>query len=446
MSDEILRLKPIQTEAIRKQAREMFVKINSNPLTDSQGKVDPSLVEIALDDLIKFQKAVGSEHPVFRYYFFNPVEKHREDINRRRAILGKAALTRLSKGADLIDQETATQEDRERYRGDFGTVRFFELDKLEDVRLFLDSLPTPVVPIQPSPAKQQPFIPQPLQTRHHASEILRFKPGEVAQLFAEGKMKAVNTSPPVLLKEPHMSVDSMIERAKELLGKDFLGVEAVRNMESKLKEVGGIEFVIDKLPPFLYTEEDLQVAKATGEMLILRPEVMLRGGIIEVPLTMVEFREFFRKDRAHLGKMQKEGFSFTLSDDYNLSRIEIFATSVGEIKLGWSLVKKDVLYGSTDTNWNDQDQLLRQYEAGLRRKGIKNVFVKRRTATEAVYDELLYYLNTGVWLLPNKYDWTRTLMPDGSRVCVGDFDAGGLSVNGRLPGGSLSIVGVCPSR
>lgn len=45
----------------------------------------------------------------------------------------------------------------------------------------------------------------------------------------------------------------MIERAKELIGKDFLGIEAVRNMESKLKGVGiNVEFLLNNLPSFLY--------------------------------------------------------------------------------------------------------------------------------------------------------------------------------------------------
>ena len=235
----------------------------------------------------------------------------------------------------------------------------------------------------------------------------------------------------------------MVERAKEVLGRDFLGVEAIKKLEQELKKAGvNVEFALDKLPPFLYTEEDLQTAKAFGEMLVLRPEAMLRGGR-EVPLTMIEFRELFRKDP--LGKMQTVVYSFR-TDTNDWYKGEKFATSAGEIKLGWSLVKKDVLDGSTNTNWNDQEQLLRQYEAGLKRKGARNASVKRRTGTEAVYDELLYYVNTGERLLPDKYDWTQTRTSDGSLVCVGRFGSSGLDVSSRSPVYSYSRIGVCPSR
>ena len=112
-----------------------------------------------------------------------------------------------------------------------------------------------------------------------SERILRLKPEEVAKFFAEGKMDVVNTTTPVPSEEPQLSGDSMIERARNLLGKDFLGVEAIRNMETKLKGVGvDVQFILDKLPIFPYTEKDLQVARISGEMLVLRPETMRSGG------------------------------------------------------------------------------------------------------------------------------------------------------------------------
>ncbi len=235
----------------------------------------------------------------------------------------------------------------------------------------------------------------------------------------------------------------MIERAREVLGRDFLGVEAIKKLEQELKKVGvNAEFILDNLPPFPYTEEDLQTAKTFGEMLVLRPEAMLRRGR-EVPLTMIEFRELFRKDP--LGKMQTVVYSFrTEANDWY--KREKFATQAGEIKLGWSLVKKDVLDGSTNTGWNDQEQLLRQYEADLKRKGAKNVSVRRRTGTEAFYDALLYYVNIGERFLPDEYDWTQTRTSDGRLVFVGNFDSYGLDVRHNWPEYSVSFIGVCPSR
>jgi len=240
----------------------------------------------------------------------------------------------------------------------------------------------------------------------------------------------------------------MIERAKEVLGRDFLGVGAIKKLEQELEKVGvNVEFITrdenGNLPPFPYTEEDLKLAKENGEMLVLRPKAILRGGR-EVPLTLIEFRELFRKDP--LGKMQTVVYSFR-ADARDWYKGEKFATSTGEIKLGWSLVKKDVLDGSTNTNWNDQEQLLRQYEAGLKRKGAKNTSVKRRTATEAFYDELLYYVNTGERLLPNKCDWTQTRTSAGTLVHVGYFGSYGLHVRSNYTSDYLIYhLGVCPSR
>ena len=273
----------------------------------------------------------------------------------------------------------------------------------------------------------------------------------VARLYPYRRVKRpVSAEAEALLEEEVPEVEKvaerggpMVERAREILGRDFLGVEAIKKLEQELKKVGvNVEFALDKLPPFLYTEEDLQTAKAFGEMLVLRPEAMLRGGR-EVPITMIEFRELFRKDP--LGKMQTVMYSFR-TDVNDWYKREKFATGAGEIKLGWSLVKKDVLDGSTSTTWNDQEQLLKQYEAGLKRNGAKNVSTRRRTGAEAVYDELLYYVNTGERLLPDKYDWTQTRASGGYLVCVGRFDSNGLHVRNNRPEDSYSSIGVCPSR
>jgi hypothetical protein len=235
----------------------------------------------------------------------------------------------------------------------------------------------------------------------------------------------------------------MVERAKEILGHDFLGVEAIKKLEQELKKVEvNVEFATDRLPSFPYTEEDLQVAKFNDEMLVLRPGVMLREERKE-PITLIEFRELFKRDP--LGKMQTLFYSFR-SDAYDWYKKELPATQPGEINLGWSLVKKNVLDGSTDTNWDDQEKLLRQYGRGLKRKGAKNISIRRRTAVEAVYDELLYYINTGKRLLPYKLDWGQSRTSTGRFICVGYFASGGLNVSAFRPKEPNSTTGVCPCR
>lgn len=244
-------------------------------------------------------------------------------------------------------------------------------------------------------------------------------------------------------EEPQVeNLGGMMERAKEILGKDFLGKDAIRVMEQKLKAIGvNVEFDIDKLPAFTYTEQDLQLAKQNGEMLVLRPDTMLRGGR-EVPITLREFQELLKKNP--LGKSGSPFYHSSSGDWYTDEKF--FKTVGGEIKLQWALVKKEVLDGSLNQTWNDQETLIKQYQGGLKRKGAGSVDIRRRTATETAWDTMLYYINTGERLLGNVYDWGQTRSSRGRLVVVGSFDSTGLNVGGNDPGYSGSHVGVCPSR
>lgn len=246
--------------------------------------------------------------------------------------------------------------------------------------------------------------------------------------------------------------EDTIKRAKEILRRDFLGVEAIKKFEEVVSRLSGrkVEFVLDDLPPLPYSEEDLQIAKDCGEMLVLRPKVIRIDGE-KVPitlLTLIELTILFSKDQ--LGKPQKV---FNPSYWYMVEKEENFATSAEEIKSGWSLVKKDVFKGSTRKTWYDQEQLLREYEKNLRERGAKNATVRRRTAAETVFDVLLYYVNTGKRLLTKKYDWGQSKTQHSfsskdweSFVAVGKFDSLPPQVHGLLPKFYSKNLGVCPSR
>lgn len=243
--------------------------------------------------------------------------------------------------------------------------------------------------------------------------------------------------------ESSKSHDKMAERAKEILGQDFLGVEAVKNMEAKLKSVGvNVDFALDNIPAVPYTEKDLELAKQNGEMLVLRAEnARMKGKAL--PLTLIDFREFFRKD-PH-GKMDTLYYSFR-PDSNDWYKSENFAIQSGEIKLGWALVKKDILKDSTGKNYQQQDDLLKGYESELRSKGATRTQIRRRTAMEAAWDTMLYYINNQKHLLEKVLDWTQTRASDGRLVVVGRFDSLGLLLNGWNPSGSDDYLGVCPSR
>lgn len=207
-------------------------------------------------------------------------------------------------------------------------------------------------------------------------------------------------SPDILRGEQFYKTQEIakIERAKEILGKDFLGVEAVRRMQNVIKWSGEnlptVTFVLDDLPPFPFTEEDLQAAKALGEMLVVRPREVVTMGR-RGPLTFEQFRGFFPN----------------IISDYR--------TRINEMGFGWSLVSKNILQGSADKSWSEQEALLRQYEEELKRRDAKNTSVQRRTTLEAVYDELLYFTNNSEWLLAQYYD---TVRDDRSQIVYGSTD------------------------
>lgn len=241
--------------------------------------------------------------------------------------------------------------------------------------------------------------------------------------------------------ETPASTDKVLERAKDILGQDFLGIEAIRAMEAKLKAIGiDVKFGVDtadKLPPLPYSEEDLKLAKENGEMLVLRPKTMTVNGV-PTDITIMEFRNLFDQDPVGNGTHAIYPNTWHSGED--------FAEKRAAINSSWALVKKEVLNGSTDKDWNTQGDVLRQYGEELKRKGAKNADIKRRTAFEAMWDTMMYYTNTGDKLLVNVYDWTETKTSGRSLVFVGGFDSGGLGLLDRDPGDPDPYIGVCPSR
>lgn len=269
-------------------------------------------------------------------------------------------------------------------------------------------------------------------------------PKEVARYDPFGTRKKPVEEEAKELLEDHQETEEaiscrLIERAKEILGQDFLGTEAVRTMEDRLRAVGvDVQFKTDPLPIFQYNERDLELAKENGEMLVLRTETMIRDGK-KMPLNLVEFMELFSKDP--LGKMQTVFYAFE-TDANDTIRERGFATRSGEIKLGWALVKKNILDSSTNNSKAVKIQPFIQYGAELKKQGALNISTRRRTTIEAVYDELLYYINTGERLLSENYDWTQTLVT--SFVDVGLFNSLGVHIN--VTNDSNSVTGVCPTR
>ena len=277
-------------------------------------------------------------------------------------------------------------------------------------------------------------------------DLLPFRPDQIPNLIKEGRMRVVTPSVPSASglrpsREESTTTDPMLERARNLLQKDFLGPEAVLTMQQKLNAVGvNVEFPLDNLPPIPYTEKDIQLAKQNGEMLVLRAGSKQSDGG-EEQLTVINFRELFRQDPTGTDDTMFYAFRPGANDWY---KSQDFATQPGEISLGWALVKKDVLADSKNKKWSQQEDLLRKYGEKLQRDGGGKTLITRRTAIEAVWDSMLYYTNTGERLLPGVYDWTKSASGAG-RVRVGDFGSGGLRVGSWSPELPDLGIGVCSS-
>jgi hypothetical protein len=171
----------------------------------------------------------------------------------------------------------------------------------------------------------------------------------------------------------------MIERAKEILGKDFLGVEAIRQVEEVLRGFGdNVEFSLDTLPDFPYTEKDLQIAKKNGEMLVLRPTTMMRD-MRHTDITMNELVQMF-----YPGNL-----SVRIHPQQELDQTKL--------QTSWRLVKKQPVTGSPYGNSTVHKTIEGEYRAGLQRNGADHFETRNRTVAESVWDTLLaYYVNNEI--------------------------------------------------
>ena len=115
----------------------------------------------------------------------------------------------------------------------------------------------------------------------------------------------------------------------------------------------------------------------------------------------------------------------------------------GTPKLGWGLVMKAVLPDSLSKNWDQQEEVLKNW---AKQNNIDPALVKRRTPVEIVYDTFLYYGENKETLLEDKWDWSGVQSSGGTFVLVDRFDSDGLHVNRASRDHAYSDLGVCPSR
>jgi hypothetical protein len=294
-----------------------------------------------------------------------------------------------------------------------------------------------------------------------AEEILRLQPDKVKALIKQGKMGIVQ-APSV---ERSSTSSDLVEFSRKLFEQDFLGPEIV-------EKTFGLSLSPGEIPPIQFTHQELDEAHRNDEILILRvPRTPDRS-----PLTMQKMQEILQPafDATGNGKVLFPLDWYKNEDFFTQDRP----------RLGWALVAKKPVDTSKSKNFLEQSEILADYlkavayrntnvpsnfaeaisELGRERQAIAGILgsdqkgasaklvdlkinqLTRQTATETMYDLMMYFQNNGERLLPNIYTWTNTRTSDGSLVMVGRFDSNGVHVRSYWPDYSDPRVGVCPSR
>ncbi len=263
-----------------------------------------------------------------------------------------------------------------------------------------------------------------------------------------------------------------LEKAKEIMGQDMLGSEAI-------KKAFGFEMDESDIPPIPYTSEQLEKAKELQEQLILRVSRDGQGK----PMTMERINQLVKMDPKKEGKL--------LSGDWHKDE-DFFKNR--PLKTEWKLVGKEFIPDSTNKNYIHQTRILRQYlkganslteqeEAGCSDKVLKELsddlgldwstqevvdqkqydlnwkivarklselainMNHRRSPAEIIYDQVLNFkTGRGRGKLETNYDWSNAVSSDGRLVLVGHFGADGARVSGWGPGNRDGYLGAVPLR
>lgn len=198
-------------------------------------------------------------------------------------------------------------------------------------------------------------------------------------------------------------------RAKEIMGKNFLGVE--EGMKLFGIRLSRRQFAYMSEIPF--SEATLTACKDTHILVAV------------LPLAIVQIRSYTAAMK--LSKGQK---SFFYKHDW-YDR-QAFANEVGQLE--WRLVRKTPVENSTSKTWQQQQELL------------DSKIEETPMAQVMVYTIIGHFLNTGERLFEKVYVRTSSLDSDGDRVGVGSVGADGLIVNYVWDGCAYGPLAVSSSR
>lgn len=218
----------------------------------------------------------------------------------------------------------------------------------------------------------------------------------------------------------------------------------IEMMESELQERGiYVRFNVEGLPEFPYSEKDLQIARAEGEFLLVRPsgEIVINGEsskltfkaatLILSPILPIR-----------LPPSASEKLKGVLFDRSN-PRLEI--------ELRWALVRQHPLPDSMNLNYSGQEGIIMNYAKSLGLKGGSITGARRRTLTEAYYDTAFFFITQGFLPLGGIGDLTSTQLGfDRTRLSLrspeNEWEDPSLILNSHAAGSYSSILGVYTTR
>jgi len=194
------------------------------------------------------------------------------------------------------------------------------------------------------------------------------------------------------------------KRAREIMGRNMFGVEeAIRHFGVN---PGRRELAL--LAEVPWSEEVITVHKDTHILIAV------------FSLSVLDVRGIAKK-------LADPEILFYNQDWYDK---QAFAEDRGEI--GWQLVRKTPIANSTNKSWNEQQALLKDEETP--------------TARIVVQTVVGHFLATGERLFEKIWVRCSDLDSGGDRVCLGGFDAQGLSVNNYWDGTRYDDIGLSASR
>lgn len=283
-----------------------------------------------------------------------------------------------------------------------------------------------------------------------------------------------NNESKVVSIEGYKKENEKILRAKEIMGRNFLG-------RREIEKAFGIKINPESVPEIPFSREDLERANELNQFLILRIDEMPNGE----PLTVGEMNKLLK------GKVNDGGKTLFYDDgsgnieDSGWYKNEDFITK--EVpKLSWALVSKEIIPNSSSKNYLEQtdevvgylknqvfkdkttpvefESAILEYEeskeeiktllktdwgkAAEKLSDLKITKLTRQSSVEAFYDLIVYFQNKGERLLKDepRFTWTSSRTLRGELIRAGFFTPNGISFSSSGPDGTDSYLGVLFSR